>query len=136
VVLQIVTTVVLMVTAGLFGYLGNIKAGLVFIFYQLEVASVLNMGNCNTHKTLFTLQVNDVKFLSSGLGERLMKVVRHRKLGIYADKVQIDKRWSLLPNFYVGYTYREIIQKFETSFSSNTCLKNSNSVCLRIEDCE
>ena len=58
------------------------------MFYQLEVASVVNIENRKASENFYTLQENDLEFLSNGLGEGLVKVVRHYKLGIiYEDKV-------------------------------------------------
>jgi hypothetical protein len=84
----------------------------VFIFYQLEVISVTNIGNCNAHKTLFTLQENDLEFLSNDLGERLVKVVRHQKLGIYEDKVpnrqEMEPHIQLLYSLHIHRNYSKI----------------------------
>jgi len=65
------------------------------------------MGNCKAHKTLFTLQENDLEFLSNGLGERLVKVVRREKLGIYEDKVLNGQEMEpLIQRLYTLHIYR------------------------------
>ena len=74
------------------------------------------MGNCNAHKTLFTLQENDLEFLSSELSERRVNVVRRKKLGFYEDKVLNKQEMEpLIQLLYRLHIYIEIVGRVAQS---------------------